>query len=131
VSGPELDQVEDIVTGIPISDHDHGVNGIEWGDNGELYFQNGGNTNAGIPGKLSSREQQDEDWFSAATLVARGVNSPAYDGDITYDSSGFQTGGFSVEVFAYGMRNPFDLCLHSNGKLYGTGTVLNVNIFHA
>ena len=41
--------MEDIITGIPISDHDHGINGIEFGDNGELYIQVGGNTNAGIP----------------------------------------------------------------------------------
>jgi glucose/arabinose dehydrogenase len=70
---------------------------------------------------LHSREQQDEDWFSAATLVARNIRNPAvFDGDLTYDSDGFQTGGWSVEVFAPGMRNPFDIVFHSNGKLYGT-----------
>lgn len=86
-----------------------GCNGIEFGNDGELYIQNGGNTNAGVPGKLSSREQQDEDWFSAATLVARGVNKPGFNGNLQYNAGGFQTGGFSVEVFAPGMRNPFDV----------------------
>lgn len=45
ISGANLDVYVDIVTGLPVSDHDHGVNGLEFGDNGELYFQVGGNTN--------------------------------------------------------------------------------------
>lgn len=49
------------------------------------------------------------DWFSAATLVARGIGTGGFDGDLTYDGNGFQTGGWSVEVFAPGMRNPFDV----------------------
>lgn len=69
VSGANLDEVVDIVTGLPVSDHDHGafvtcdgpsvismlcfshiccrwcsstgINGIEFGDNGELYINIG------------------------------------------------------------------------------------------
>lgn len=37
-----------------------------------------------------------------------------------YDKSEDQKSGFGVEVFASGMRNPFDITLHSNGLLYGT-----------
>lgn len=51
VHGPKLEFIDDVVTGLPVSDLDHGVNGIEFGDNGELYIQVGGNTNAGVPGK--------------------------------------------------------------------------------
>lgn len=39
-------------SGLPISDHDHGVNGLEFGDNGELYLQIGSNTNGGLPGQV-------------------------------------------------------------------------------
>jgi hypothetical protein len=40
-SGPSLDAVTDIITGLPISDLDHGLNGIEFGDNGELFIPSG------------------------------------------------------------------------------------------
>jgi len=34
ISGANLDISETIITGLPISDHDHGVNGLEFGDHG-------------------------------------------------------------------------------------------------
>jgi len=40
-SGANLDLVEDIITGLPVSDHDHAINGIVFGDKGELYMQIG------------------------------------------------------------------------------------------
>lgn len=43
VSGPNMDQITTIISGLPVSDHDHGINGIEFGDHGELYIQIGGN----------------------------------------------------------------------------------------
>ena len=39
VTGSNMDVVTDIITGLPISDHDHGVNGLQFGDNGELYVR--------------------------------------------------------------------------------------------
>jgi len=79
-----------------------------------------GNTNAGVPGTLSSIKTQQENLFSAATLIARNVTSPSFDGHITYDVNGDQTGGFNVSVFASGIRNSYDLVYHSNGNIYGT-----------
>lgn len=144
VSGPKLETYRDIVTGLPVSDLDHGVNGLEFGDKGELYIQVGANTNAGIPGNLSSSGLQEDGVFSGATLVAH-LNRTGYDGNVTYNENGDQVTGFDVELFASGERNPFDvrmkykltysrdttrgfsLCclfqqitLHSNGNLYGT-----------
>jgi glucose/arabinose dehydrogenase len=123
VSGEKLDQMENIITGLPVSDHDHGINGLEFGNDGELYFQVGSNTNAGVPGPISSRSQLDEGYFSAATLVAY-LNRPNFDGDITYDKDGYPVTGLDVEVFASGQRNSFDIVLHSNGNLYATGELL-------
>jgi len=60
------------------------------------------------------------DYLSAATLIARGVTSPSFDGNITYDTDGNMMSGFDVDIFAAGLRNPYDLVYHSNGKLYGT-----------
>jgi glucose/arabinose dehydrogenase len=45
---------EDIITGLPVSDHDHGLNAIEFGDEGEIYFSIGSNTNGGVPGQLTN-----------------------------------------------------------------------------
>jgi len=70
-----------------------------------------------VPGALSTSQQQEEDLFSAATLIARNVSSPSFDGNVTYDANGDQLSGFSVSVFASGMRNPFGITYHSNGKL--------------
>ena len=113
LSGPYLDVVEDVITGLPVSDHDHAVNGMEFGDHGELYFQVGGNTNAGIPGKLSSRNQLDEGYFSAATLVANNIASRSFRGVITYNSNHDPNlADIDVEIFAHGQRNAFDLIPH-------------------
>jgi glucose/arabinose dehydrogenase len=118
VSG-DLNVVEDVVTGLPVSDLDHGVNGLVFDDNGNLYIQVGANTNAGVPGNLSSSGLQEDGVFSGATLMAH-LNRLNFDGDITYDENGNQASGWDVEIFASGERNPFDITLHSNGYLYGT-----------
>ena len=34
IFGSNLDQIEDIITGLPTSDHDHGINAIEFGNHG-------------------------------------------------------------------------------------------------
>jgi glucose/arabinose dehydrogenase len=123
-SGANLDNIVDIVSNLPVSQHDHGINGMEFGDHGELYFQIGGNTNGGIPGELSTSGTQRENFFSAATLVAN-LGQGCFNGQITYDAvvDGSPVTGFGpngVEIFAAGNRNPYDLVLHSNGYLYGT-----------
>jgi glucose/arabinose dehydrogenase len=124
VSGSDMLTVKDIITGLPVSDHDHAVNGLEFDNDGNLLIQVGGNTNAGVPGALSSSQLQKEDALSAATLIARNFNSPKFNGTITYDSftARNQISGFDVQVFAAGLRNSFDLVMHSNGKMYATGT---------
>jgi glucose/arabinose dehydrogenase/uncharacterized protein involved in tolerance to divalent cations len=119
VSGANLDTVKHVVTGLPVSDHDHGINGMDFGSNGELYIQIGGNTNAGVPGALSSSGKQDEGVLSAATVVAH-LSRKNYDGNVKYDVNENQISGFDVEVFASGERNPFDIVVHSNGNIYGT-----------
>ena len=40
-SGPNLETIVDVITGLPISDLDHGLNALEFGDNGELYITSG------------------------------------------------------------------------------------------
>lgn len=117
LSGPNLAAKTDVVTGLPVSNHDHGINGLEFGQNGELYIQVGGSTNAGVPD--AALGGLDETALSAATVVAH-LNRPGFQGAVTHDAEGKQTGGLDVEVLAAGFRNPYDVVLHSNGKLYGT-----------
>lgn len=121
IEGSNLDVVFDVITNLPVSDHDHSVNGIEFGDNGELYVQIGGNTNAGVPGRLTGLRMQKENPLSAATIVAQ-LSDPKFNGTIQYDAddNGNIVGGYGVRVFASGQRNSFDITLHSNGKLYAT-----------
>lgn len=77
-----------------------------------------------MPGPISSREDLDEAYFSAATLIAY-LSRENFDGFITYDdSTGLPITGLDVELFATGQRNSYDICLHSNGNLYATGTVM-------
>ena len=64
-----------------------------------------------------------ENYFSSATLVAYLSKSSSisitYNKDVDGDPiSGFGSSG--VEIYAPGMRNPYGITLHSNGKLYGT-----------
>jgi hypothetical protein len=42
VGGATLQTVTPVITGLPVSHHDHGVNGIDFGDHGEIYIMNGG-----------------------------------------------------------------------------------------
>jgi len=78
---------------------------------------------------LSASRLQKENVLGGATLVAYLSNSD-FDGHITYDAldDGDMVSGLgSVEVFAHGNRNPYDLVLHSNGLLYGTDNGPNIN----
>jgi hypothetical protein len=40
-SGAALDTVVTIISGLPVSDLDHGMNQMMFGDNGELYWNHG------------------------------------------------------------------------------------------
>jgi IPT/TIG domain/Glucose / Sorbosone dehydrogenase len=126
-SGPNLETVIDIVTGLPTSDLDHGLCGLEFGDNGELYFSSGSHTNGGIPGQLSSSKILKENFLSAAVNVAY-LSHPNFDGRIRWskpDDGNMIAKG--IDVFAAGLRNNFGLVLHSNGRLYGTDNGPNRN----
>ncbi len=122
VRGPAYSTVEDLVTGLPASDHDHATNGLAFGPLGEMYISQGGNTNAGVP--HSSFGLRDEAALSGAVLVAH-LERPGFNGFVSYDQTitpgtANQIGGLDVEVFAPGMRNPYDLVFHSNGEIYAT-----------
>lgn len=98
-----------------------GLNGLTFGDNGEMYIQVGSNTNGGLAGPLSGSQLQKENYFSSSTVVAE-LSDPQFDGIISYDKDddGKPVSGRGIEVYAPGVRNSFSMVLHSNGYLYGT-----------
>jgi glucose/arabinose dehydrogenase len=98
-----------------------GLNGMVFGDMRELYFQIGGNTNGGLPGKISGSLLQKDNYYSSATLVAY-IYRDSFNGTITYDAldDGKPNGGSGIEIFCSGNRNPFGITLHSNGYMYDT-----------
>ncbi len=122
LTGPSFSQPVDIISGFPVSRMDHANNGTFFGDDGNLYIQQGGNTNSGVPGS-GLNGNREESLLSGATLIAY-VRRPGFDGRITWSDPdpavATQTSGFDVKVFAPGFRNPYDLVMHSNGFLYGT-----------
>jgi glucose/arabinose dehydrogenase len=94
----------DLVTGLPRSFDNHMTFGAEFGPDRRLYFNQGGNTNNGAP-SIGIFGNRSETTFSAAVLSAdvRNANTP---------------GSADLSVYAPGHRNPYGLCLHSNGLLY-------------
>ena len=120
LQAPDYDPV-DMITGLPVAAREHATNGIVFDDEGRLYIAQGGTTNSGFAGPESPRPESP---LSGAVLVAD-LQDPQFDGEIRYDPPGeasstvSQVGG-DVRVYASGFRNPYDLVLHSNGKLYAT-----------
>jgi IPT/TIG domain/Glucose / Sorbosone dehydrogenase len=126
-SGINLETVVDIITGLPCSDIDHGLNGLEFGDNGALHFTAGSHTNGGIPGPLSSSRILKENFLSAAVNVAY-LSHPDFNGAIKWsapDDGNMIAKG--VDVFAPGVRNSYSIVIHTNGKMYATDNGPNVD----
>ncbi|MEL7331649.1 MAG: malectin domain-containing carbohydrate-binding protein, partial [Cyanobacteria bacterium J06560_2] len=64
LEGPNFGTLTPLITGLPVSNHDHGVNGLEFDNDGNLYIAVGGNTNAGIVSEAIGGI--DESLFTAA-----------------------------------------------------------------
>lgn len=110
-----------IITGLPVTNHDHGVNGMVFDQDGKLHLQVGGFTNAGVLDE-TRLGGLDANPLSGASLVAD-VNKPGFDGAVVYDVANpreaRQVSG-DVSVYMSGLRNSFGIALHSNGMLYAT-----------
>lgn len=115
-------KIGDVITQLPVSNHDHGVNGLVFGQDGRLHFQVGGFTNAGYNKPGNKLGGIDENPFSGASLVAD-VTKSGFDGDIKYSSSDPSTArytGKDVKIWSTGWRNSYGITIHSNGKLYAS-----------
>ena len=119
-SGPSLNTLTTVISGLPVSDLDHALNAMVFGDNGELYFNSGSHTNGGIKGKSSKSQLLKENFLSAAVNVAY-LSHPDFNGNIKWsaldDGDLIATG---IDNYAVGLRNPYGLLMHSNLNLYAT-----------
>jgi glucose/arabinose dehydrogenase len=114
---------EDVISGLPVSGHNHGTNDLEFGPDGRLFISQGGMTSSGAPS--SKEDPRWRDWdetpLSGAILVAD-VRSEDFDGALTYDSAEATSQANllsgDVDVYSPGHRNTFDIEFHSNGLLY-------------
>ena len=121
ISGANLDQRNDIVTGLDDSERDHGVNGLGFNQEGKLMILAGSNTNGGIPGPLQITSTHPEKIYTAAMLIAD-IDKPNFDGRIAFANNdnfnGPQTAGNDVRIYATGIKNGFSMLFHTNGLLY-------------
>ena len=123
LTGPEFDEPEVVISGLPVSLHNHGTNDLEFGPDGRLYIAQGGTTSSGAPSQADDPRWSDWDEtpLSGAILVAD-VNADGFDGAVTYDtahptSSTNMLSG-DVAVYSSGHRNTFDITFHTNGFMY-------------
>jgi hypothetical protein len=135
----------DLVRGLPRSKNVHTLNGMALDTStNTLYVAIGGNTNLGAPS--STFGNLPEYAYSAAILSVdlTAIGTTTYDlptlddqnragnpdandpfgGDNGNNQARLVAGG-PVQVFASGFRNPYDILLHSNGKLYATDNGAN------
>ncbi|WP_218127111.1 malectin domain-containing carbohydrate-binding protein [Catalinimonas alkaloidigena] len=137
LSGPNLNQVQDLVIHLPRSRKDHLTNSIAFkpGENNVLYFNQGSNSAAG---------EVDNNWKKPERLLAgavlrldldklpanlpldvrttnniRAINDAPATGltlsDGTYNPYSQDA---PLTIFGSGVRNAYDLVWHSNGQLY-------------
>lgn len=119
LTGADLENGRDVITGLPRSTRDHMTNGIDFGPDGKLYIAQGSMTGYGAPdGFWGLREEVP---LSAAILVADVNRDSRFQGTVNVDTSaGYdpRAAGAAVTVFASGTRNPYDAVWHTNGSLF-------------
>ena len=141
LSGASFGNRQDVVTGLPRAVANHAPNEIQFGPDGRLYIALGGNTGAGAANDGTSEfGPRPEQPLSAALLVAD-VKAAGFDGTCrsTLDPDGSQMDATGiaatdvpcdVQVYASGLRNPYDFVFHTNGQLYATDNGLGVEGTH-
>ncbi len=138
LEGPAFDTPIPLITGLPVSNHDHAINGIQFDNNGDLLISSGANTNAGIP--TVAHGTLPETPLNVAVLKAK-TSKIGFNGTITYvETIGGAPNndqvfgdivdvapGVDVEVFAPGVRNTYGLIFTTKGMLYGVDNGPNVS----
>lgn len=121
LSGPNLEKVETLVTGLPRSSKDHLTNSLAFGPDGALYF---------TQGSLSAMGRADRTWNDRNEAYLSGAllrldldkleTNQTLDVRTLMDTGSYDPGLASapLTLYASGIRNAYDLVWHSNGELY-------------
>ncbi|MAB79413.1 MAG: hypothetical protein CMJ89_08670, partial [Planctomycetes bacterium] len=131
LDGPDFDTPVPLITGLPVSNHDHAINQIAFDNNGDLLICAGSATNAGVihPNHGGLPESP----LSAAILKAK-TSKPGFNGTITYVETISQipnndqrfggivdvVPGVDVEIQGAGLRNPYGLVFTTDSRVYAT-----------
>lgn len=130
LSGPNYNTPVTVASGLPTSNHDHGVNAIVFDNSGDLLVSVGGNTNAGV--KFVNIGDLPESPLSGAVVRLK-TSRPDFDGTFEYafTSSGLASDdqvdgelvdvipGPTYEIVAPGVRNVLGMAYTTSGRLYG------------
>jgi N-acetylneuraminic acid mutarotase len=126
LSGPNFENVEQVITGLPRAIANHAINSIHFGADDRLYIAAGGNTGAGAvvdePNEFGDRAEQP---LSAAILVAD-VFAAGFDGSCANNEDIYGPPPCDVVTYATGLRNAYDFVFHSNGEMYTSDNGLGV-----
>ncbi|HRK30990.1 MAG TPA: hypothetical protein PLD59_07910 [Tepidisphaeraceae bacterium] len=121
LSGNDLQEVQEIVTGLPRSIRDHATNQPAFGPDGALYIPQPSNSAFGAPDPFWG--MRPERLLSASILrldlnkltPGRALDVRTVDGGGTYDPSSHDA---PLTIYATGIRLAYELIWHSNGSLY-------------
>lgn len=123
--------IKDVVTGLPVSNHDHGLSKLQFLPDGSLIVGVGGFTNGGVsvPGNKPVPNDPKDDKLggvSSNPLSAALVSCPynkvtkiVYDQYSNPEKAKIVSPG-ACKVYASGFRNSFGMTVHTNGNLYAT-----------
>ncbi len=133
LEGPNFDTVTPVITNLPVSNHDHGINELLFDNHGDLFLASGGNTNAGIDKCTSGGLKESP--LTGGILWAP-MSDPLFNGAIQYYETGTDpqvinndqvfgdivsvVNGVTVYPFAMGVRNSFGMVLTTDEGLYCT-----------
>lgn len=120
-----------VVTGLPVSHHDHSVNKMIFLRNGDMLITVAGATNGGhnTPGNLLGGLAETP--YSASILLAKTSKGNNIAGNIKYNqyanpaASKVLPGSGDVSVWATGLRNSFGIAQTFSGKVYATDNGAN------
>jgi len=120
LSGPNLENIEDVLINLPRSKKDHVTNSIAFGPDKALYFTQASTSAMGKGDRTWG--YRDEHLLSAAVLRL----DVSKLGTLPLDVKTTEGGGIynpynpnaPLTIYASGVRNAYDLVWHSNGRLY-------------
>lgn len=130
-SGTCIRRVATVVSGLPVSAHDHSPSGLEFTNGGAMLIQSGSMTNAGVSKPGDGLGGIPDSPLSAAILIAH-ISRRGFDGAVRYSDyvhpeRANQVAGKGVEVYASGIRNALSLIIHSSGAMYTSDNSANQN----